>query len=129
MGTQPDWSVLLTQLNVQGMAQQLAKHCVLQSFSDGQITLCLSQEHKHLQTNRLATEKLQAALGDYFAKPVKLSIVLGNTDAATPAVIERQGRELRQQQANISIEQDNFVREAQAELGASLMTETIKPLQ
>jgi DNA polymerase-3 subunit gamma/tau len=128
-GTQPDWGVLLTQLNVQGMAQQLAKHCVLQEFSDGQITLCLSQEHKHLQTNRLATDKLQAALGDYFAKPVKLNIVLGKTDAATPAVIEQQSKELKQQQANTSIEQDDFVREAQAELGASLMTESIKPLQ
>jgi len=128
-GSQPDWAILLTQLNVQGMAQQLAKHCVLQSFLDGQITLCLSQEHKHLQTSRMATEKLQAALGEYFAKPMKLNIVLGKTDAATPAVMEQQGRQLKQQQASDSIAQDDFVREAQAELGASLVTESIKPIQ
>ena len=126
---QPDWGTLLTQLNVQGMAQQLAKNCILQSFSDGRITLCLSQEHKHLQTNKTATEKLQAALSDYFARPVKLNVVLGEPESATPAVVEQQARQLKQQQASDSIAQDNFVREAQSELGASLITESIKPIQ
>jgi len=126
--SQPDWGVLLTKLNVQGMAQQLAKHCVLQSFSDRQITLCLSQQHKHLQTNKMATEKLQSALGDYFAKPMKLNIVLGKTETATPAVLEHQDKQLKQQQASDSIAQDSFVREAQAELGATLITESVKPI-
>jgi DNA polymerase-3 subunit gamma/tau len=126
--SQPDWGVLLTQLNVQGMAQQLAKHCVLQSFSDGQITLCLAQEQKHLQTNKMATDKLQAALGEYFAQPVKLNIVLGKAEVATPAAMEQQGKELKQQQAVDVIAHDAFVREAQAELGASLITESIKPV-
>ncbi len=130
-GNQLDWGVMLTQLNVQGMAQQLAKHCVLQSFSDRQITLCLSQEHKHLQTSKMATEKLQDALTDYFAKPMKLNIVLGKTEAATatPAAIEQQSKQLKQQQASDSIAQDSFVREAQAELDANLIAESIKPIQ
>jgi DNA polymerase III subunit gamma/tau len=127
-GSQPDWGVLLMQLNVQGMAQQLAKHCVLQSFSDGKITLCLAQEHKHLQTNKMATDKLQAALGEYFAKPVKLNIVLGKAEVATPAAMEQQSKELKQQQAVDAIALDAFVREAQTELGASLITESIKPV-
>ena len=120
---------MLAQLNVQGMAQQLAKNCTLESLSDSQITLCLAQEHKHLQTNKMATEKLQAALSDYFAKPFKLNIVLGKTESATPAVVEQQSKQLRQQQANDSITQDRFVREAQAELGAELIAESIKPIQ
>jgi DNA polymerase-3 subunit gamma/tau len=124
-----DWGVLLTQLNLQGMAQQLAKHCVLQGFSDEQITLCLSQEHKHFQTNKLATEKLQAALSDYFAKPMKLRIVVGKTEEATPAVLEHQDKQLKKQQASDSISTDSFVREAQLELGAILVPESIKPLQ
>jgi DNA polymerase-3 subunit gamma/tau len=128
-GDQPDWGVLLTQLNVQGMAQQLAKHCVLENFSDRKITLRLSQEHKHLQANKTATEKLQAALTDYFAVPTRLNIVLGKTETATPAVMEQQSKQLKQQQANDSIAQDSFVREAQAELDADLLAESIKPIQ
>ena len=126
---QPDWDILLTQLSVQGMAQQLAKHCILENLSDRQITLRLSQEHKHLQTNKTATEKLQAALTGYFAKPIKLKIVLGESEAATPAVIEQQNKHLKQQLASVSIAQDRFVHEAQAELDASLIAESIKPIQ
>jgi len=128
-GSRPDWCAVLAQLNVQGMAQQLAKHCTLGDFSDRQITLCLAQEHKHLQTNKTAIEKLQAALGDYFAKPMKLNIVLGKTETATPAAVEQQAKQLKQQQAYDSIAQDAFVREAQAELGANLIAESIKSTQ
>jgi DNA polymerase-3 subunit gamma/tau len=127
-GQQLDWGILLTQLNVQGMAQQLAKNCMLESLSDSQITLCLAPEHKHLQANKIATEKLQAALSDYFAKPVKLNIVLGKTESATPAVVEQQVKQLKQQQASDSIARDDFVREAQTELDANLIMESIKSL-
>ncbi len=125
----PDWGVLLTQLNVQGMAQQLAKHCVLESFVDGRIALCLSHEHKHLQSSKSAIDKLQAALSDYFVKPVKLNITLGKTETATPAVMEQQAKQFRQQQASDSIAHDDFVREAQAELDANLITESVRPIQ
>ncbi|OGS91880.1 MAG: DNA polymerase III, subunit gamma and tau [Gallionellales bacterium GWA2_60_18] len=127
-GSQPDWGVLLMQLNVQGMAQQLAKHCVLESFSDGQITLRLSPEQKSLNS-KMATEKLQTALSEYFAKPLKLNIVLGKTETATPAVVEQRNNQLKQQQAGDSIAHDDFVRDAQAELEARLIEESVKPLQ
>jgi DNA polymerase-3 subunit gamma/tau len=127
-GGQPEWGSLLTQLHVQGMAQQLAKHCVMDNFSDRQITLRLSQEHKQLQT-KAATEKLQAALTGYFAKPIKLNIVLGDSVSETPAVMENRSKHLKQQQASDSIAHDRFVREAQTELGADLIQESIKPIQ
>ena len=123
---QHDWGVLLEKLNVQGMAQQLAMHCTLENLSDRQITLCLSQEQKHLQTNKMATEKLQSCLSEYFAKPMKLKIVLGGNAAATPALKEQKSRQYKQQQASEAIAQDGFVREAQAELDAILITESIK---
>ena len=124
--SQPEWGVLLEQLNVQGMAQQLAKHCTLESFSERQITLCLSQEQRHLQANKMATEKLQACLSEYFAKPMKLKIMLGENRSATPAVVEQETKQLKQQQASDAIVQDGFVREAQAELDAILIAESIK---
>jgi DNA polymerase-3 subunit gamma/tau len=127
-GGQPEWGSLLTQLHVQGMAQHLAKHCVMDNFSDRQITLRLSQEHKQLQT-KAATEKLQAALTGYFAKPIKLNIVLGDSVSETPAVMENRSKHLKQQQASDSIAHDRFVREAQTELGADLIQESIKPIQ
>jgi DNA polymerase-3 subunit gamma/tau len=127
-GGRPDWGVLLAQLNVQGMAQQLAKHSVLESLDEGQVTLCLSPDQKHLQT-KMAVDRLQAVLSEYFAKPVKLNIVLGKIETATPAVVEQQNKEFMQQQADDSIGLDPFVREAQAELDAVVVNDTIKPIQ
>lgn len=120
-----DWSVLFRHLNVQAMAQQLAKHCVMESITAEQVVLRLAQEHKHLQT-RMATDNLQAALCDYFSRPVKLHIVLGNIAVATPAKMEQETRLVRQQQASEAIEQDAFVIDARNALSASVVPESIK---
>jgi DNA polymerase-3 subunit gamma/tau len=120
----PDWPELLRALNVQAMAQQLAKHCVLDKVEDQQVVLRLAQEHKHLQT-KMATDNLQTALSDYFGYPVKLSVVLGRVEVATPAKIERDTREVNQLQANESIAQDEFVNKAQTQLAATVLAESI----
>ncbi len=128
-GKLPDWSAIIARLDVQGMALQLAKHCVLQSLVNEKLVLCLSREHKHLQSNKNAQDKLQAVLSDYFAKPVKLQIILGQAEVATPARLEQEIKQEQQQQAHDAITQDAFVRAAQVELGAQLVSESIKSAQ
>ncbi len=125
---QLDWGMLLAQLNVQGMAKELAKNCTLESFADGRLTLNLAPQQKHLQTNKMALEKLQAALTDYFAQPVQLAVTLGAANAATPAAVEQHEKQTRQQVAAEAIAQDPFVREAQVQLGAQVIEDSIKPI-
>lgn len=124
----PDWTTLLSQLNVQGLAGELAKNSVLLSFDGGVLTLSLSPEHKSLQNNKVAFERLQAGLSDYFAKPIKLQVVLGKVNVSTPAVVEQQVKQDKQQQANEAITADGFVLAAQAELDARVIPESIKPI-
>jgi DNA polymerase-3 subunit gamma/tau len=123
-----DWGILLAQLNVQGMARELAKHCTLDSFTNGRLVLNLAPQHKHLLGNKIAQEKLQAALSDYFSQPVRLTVVAGEVNAATPAAVEQQEKQTRLQQASAAITADAFVRSAQAQLGAQLIEDSIKPL-
>lgn len=124
-----DWNTLLSQLNLQGMAKELAKNCVLASFEDGRMVLNLAPQFKHMQSNKMAQEKLQSTLSEYFAKPLRLVVELGATkDVATPAAVEQQVRQTRQQQAEDAIKQDIFVREAQAKLGAQLIEGSIRPV-
>lgn len=127
-GQMPDWATLLAQLNLQGLAGQLAKNCVLESFDNDKMTLNLSPEHKGLQSNKVAFDRLQTVLSDYFAKPVRLQIVLGKLSVATPAVVEQQVKQDRQQQANEAIAEDGFVLAAQAELEARVIPESIRPI-
>ncbi len=127
---QLDWSALLGQLNVQGMARELAKNCVLESFTEGKISLCLAPQHKQFLTNKIAQDKLQTALSDYFAQPIRLSLSVGApASAATPAAVEQQEKQARQQAAAEAIEQDPFVREAQEQLDAQVVKSSIKFIQ
>jgi len=126
--TVPDWATLLEQLNVQGLAGQLAKNCLLESFDNNTMTLSLSPEHKGLQNNKVAFDRLQTMLSTYFAKPVKLQIVLGQSSVATPAVVAQQVKQDRQQQANEVIAADGFVLAAQAEFEARVIPESIRPI-
>lgn len=124
-----DWSALVAQLNIQGMARELARHCTLEKFSDGQLVLMLVPQHKHLLTNKTAQEKLQAALVEYFGQAVRLQVLAGTRNEATPAEIEQQAKQKLQRQAVDAIMQDPFVKEAQAQLDAQLLEDTIKPIQ
>jgi DNA polymerase-3 subunit gamma/tau len=127
---QLDWNVILAQLNVQGMARELARNCVLESFAEGKLTLILAPQHKQFLTNKIAQDKLQAALSDYFAQPVRLALAVGApATAATPAALEQQEKQVRQQQAETAIEQDPFVREAQAQLDAQVVEESVRFIQ
>ncbi|GAB4123889.1 MAG: hypothetical protein Fur0040_05440 [Sideroxydans sp.] len=124
-----DWNVLLTQLNVSGMARELAKNCVLSSFAADRLVLSLPPQYKHLQDKKGAQQKLQAALSEYFARPLRLEVVLAASDAlATPAAMAQQEKQMRQQQAEQAIRQDPFVREAQSLLGAQLIEGAIRPV-
>ncbi len=124
-----DWNALLSQLNLQGMARELAKNSVLASFSEDRVVLNLAPQHKHLQSNKIAQDKLQAALSDYFVKPIKLAVELGAAkDVATPAAVEQHEKQTRQQQAEEAIRHDAFVREAQAQLGAQVIESSIRPV-
>ena len=123
--------MLLTQLDVQANARELAKNCALEQFDGASVTLLLAPRHK-LLNSKMAQEKLQAALSAYFARPVKLKIRLAETGAAppaTPAAQEQRDRQSRQQLAVEAITQDPFVREAQAELGAEIVENSIKPIE
>ncbi len=124
----PDWTTLLSQLNVQGLAGELAKNCVLDSFEGSVLTLCLSPEHKSLQSNKVAFDRLQTVLSDYFAKPIKLQVVIGKASVTTPAVVAQQVKQDRQQLANEAIAADNFVLAAQAEFEAKVIPESIRPI-
>ncbi len=124
---QLDWNVLLAQLEVQGMAKELARNSTLQSFEQGLLTLNLAPQQKHLQTSKMAHDRLQAALAGYFAEPVKLVVTVGGGNTITPAAIEQCAKQTRQHEATEAIAQDPFVRDAQAQLGAQVVEETIKP--
>ena len=122
-----DWHAILPELGVGGMARELAQNCELRSVDEIRVVLCLSPTHRHLQM-KPAQDKLQQALSEYFGRPLQLRIDLEEAAGETPAAVAQRRRQERQDQAVVSVEQDEFVREAIDLFDATVIESSIKPL-
>ena len=74
------------------------------------------------------TDKLQAALRDYFGRKLRLRISTGGS-GKTPAEIENQERQAKLARAIESIDADPFVRELVENFDARVKDTSIKPIQ
>jgi DNA polymerase-3 subunit gamma/tau len=68
-------------------------------------------------------------LSKWFDTPVRLSVVLGATGDNTAAAKATQVRQQRQSAAADAINSDPFVRELIEGFGATIMPDSIKPLE
>jgi DNA polymerase-3 subunit gamma/tau len=122
-----DWPDILAALKIGGMARELAQHCELRELLGARIVLRLSPAHRHLLM-KPAQDKLQQSLGEYFARPLQLTIELEEVSGDTPAAAAQRDRRERMDRAIASVEQDGFVREVIEVFDATLIESSIKPV-
>lgn len=123
-----DWHDMAAGLPLTGMARQLAQHCELAELADTRIALRLPPAHKHFMDRKADVERLQSALQAHYGRPLKLDIVLAETEGETPAERVKNEKRERQERAIASIEQDPFVRDVIDLFDASIDESTIKPV-
>ncbi|HXZ96782.1 MAG TPA: DNA polymerase III subunit gamma/tau [Burkholderiales bacterium] len=122
-----DWSALVVQLKLGGMAKMLAQHCELASYVGDKIELRIPELHKHL-LERSYQEKLKLALNDYFGERMAVTFAIGG-NGNTPAEKELRQKQERQMRATEAIEKDPFVRELVENFDAKVIDSSIKPVQ
>lgn len=122
-----NWRALVeNHLSKLGLVRALAQNCELVNFDNDEITLRISEPHKHLASANYL-EKLNAALNNHFGRRLKLNMTTGQ-EVNTPArqlAIEK--AEL-QDQATQAIMDDRFVQGLMQEMGATIVPNSIKPL-
>ncbi|HMK13957.1 MAG TPA: DNA polymerase III subunit gamma/tau [Burkholderiales bacterium] len=123
-----DWSVLVSQLKLGGMAKMLAQHCELAGYGNDVLELRVPEPHKHL-LEKSYQEKLKLALNDYFGKHMAVSLAVGSSSGNTPAEKEHREKQDRQMRAIEAIEKDPFVRELVENFDAKVIDSSIKPVQ
>jgi DNA polymerase-3 subunit gamma/tau len=104
----------------------LAQNCELVNFDNDEITLRISEAHKHLASANYL-EKLNTALNNHFGRRLKLNMTTGqevNTPARQLAVEKAE----LQDQATQAIMDDRFVQGLMQEMGATIVPNSIKPL-
>ncbi len=121
-----DWRGLVGQLKL-GAAGMLAQHAELIDWTGDRIRLRVAAEHRAVAT-RDYLDKLRDALSAHFSRPIALDVTIAETVEHTPAAQAQRERDMRQQQASESIQNDPFVQTMVREFGATVVPDSIKPL-
>ena len=107
-----DWSNLVTQLKLGGLARMLAVQCELLAFDEASMHLCVSAEHKHL-IEKTYQDKLRESLNTHFNRRILLEISIAATPIAnTPIQQQNDARAERQHNAEVSINTHPFTQDA-----------------
>ncbi len=119
------WPQLATQLQVAGLARELAAHSELVATDGDHVRLRVAIKSYAEAAN---VERLRAALTQHFGRPIKVSVEVGSTaGSATAAALAEQARSERQKGAEQAILSDPFVQELIENFGAQVEPQSIRP--
>jgi DNA polymerase-3 subunit gamma/tau len=125
----PDWQSWMKALPVRGLLQQLAFQTELQSWIEQgdsvKATVIVGMPQLASKENVL---RLQEALSNYLGKSVTIFIETGKANHSIAAV-EAKIKQEKQEGAEESIANDDFVKTIQAEFGATVVPGSIRPIQ
>jgi len=121
------WSKLLAQLKLTGMASALAANCTLVTMTDDKITLALSIQHQPLLNEKLV-ERIEQALIQHLNKAIKLEITLisATTEIDTPLKQQQQATIAQKTAATNVIKNDSEVQKIMRLFDATLDENSIK---
>lgn len=122
-----DWRTLVEQQLKLGLARALAQNCEMVSYDAHSITLKLAETHKHLASPNYQ-DKLSDAIAQHFGRKIKLIFEIGS-EANTPAKQNAIEKATMQSNAESAILQDDFVQALMSDFGATIIPNSIKPVQ
>ena len=126
-----DWrSFVDTHLQKLGLGRALAQNCEMIAFDENSISLRVDEANKHL-IGATYQDKLSAAINAQLGKKIKLIFEIGNSQAAatnTPAKQIAVEKATIQSGAEDAIMGDPFVQDLMQQFGATIIPNSIKPL-
>ncbi len=123
-----EWSTIVADLNLSGMAKELALNCTLQGRDEHTLRLQLAPECAHLRTKNFV-DRLGAALQGYYKEPqLRLQIQIAEAGISTPAREHAEQQAGRRQAAVEAIRQDSNVHALCDTFNGQIQPDSITPL-
>jgi DNA polymerase III subunit gamma/tau len=126
-----DWPGWIAQCRLGGLAQQLAYNAELKAHRQTptgiEMELALTENNRHL-AERVYQDKLREALSSALGAPVRLRIEMGGAGVGSMAAQDKRARQLLQDNAAASFNDDPFVREAVRLFDARVRPQSIQPV-
>jgi DNA polymerase-3 subunit gamma/tau len=123
-----DWAAIISAVDLQGAARQLASHCVLLGREGAVVRLALDPRSKFMRTPAVE-EKLAQALAKHYGQPVRLEFAAVVPQAETPAQAGERASQQEAESARRAFEADPGVQGFRERFGATPVPETIRPLK
>jgi DNA polymerase-3 subunit gamma/tau len=123
------WPQVVAQLELTGLARQLAANCAFVSRQGAQLRLLLDARGQSIRS-AASEEKLAAALARFLGAPVRLQIDVADSQApSTPARERDRQAEERLAQARAALEVDPTIQALRNQMGATIFAESVRPNQ
>jgi DNA polymerase-3 subunit gamma/tau len=123
-----DWAGLVQRLNLLGMAGMVARHGELVAFENNHLELVVPETHK-MYAEKAYQDKLKGELQQHFGPTLRLTVKVGETAGRSVAAARSREQQRRQANAAEAIEDDPFVRELVRDLGAEVVSSSIRPAE
>jgi DNA polymerase-3 subunit gamma/tau len=121
-----DWPGLIERLQLTGMARMAARYAEFASFQNNHLELVVPESQK-MYADKPYLEKLKAELAPHFGPGLRLTVRVGPTAGRSLAAAKSKEEAERQASATEAIEEDPFVRELVRDLGAEVVSTSIRP--
>ena len=122
-----DWHSVLDALELTGMTRELAAHGLPTQIDGYRIELTVSPQAETLIAD-VHVQRMESALARVLGAGFKVRIVAGDPGGETPSMRAQREREERQAQAVDAIENDPGIALLRERFGASVQSESIRPL-
>ncbi|SUB26101.1 DNA polymerase III subunit gamma/tau [Avibacterium gallinarum] len=125
---QDKWTEIIEQLDISGLAKQMAMNCVILSQDEKQIRLGLRQDKLHLNNEKLRIQ-LQNALSQFYQQDMAVSVDV-NTDfqQLTPMDYRKQIYQELSDQARENLQADERLQRLCEEFGGVLELDSVRPV-
>ncbi len=120
-----EWSELLPQLGLTGLAYALALNCKMESITDKQVNLLLAASYKPMMNSK-QIERMEQALGRHFNRPLRVVIQVTENEVQTPAKQMEQADARRRAGALESLQQDAGVQKIKSLFNATLDAQSLE---
>ncbi len=121
------WLGWVNTLPLTAMVRQLAENCVLINADNDAIRLHLIESCAHLRHEQ-REQVLADALSNFLERKIRVTIEVANTAQQSPAELKRKQAAAKQAEAESTIANDPLVHSMQEQFGASVVTDSVKPL-
>ena len=125
-----NWRDLVEKSLKLGLARALAQNCEMISYDENSINLRVAANNKHLVSPNYQ-EKLSSAINQHFGKRIRLHIEISgeaHAEINTPAKQNAVEKATIQSSAEEAIMQDSFVKDLLSQFDATIIPNSIKPI-